>query len=241
MSETMSIISQYLSHTPLSGLVLTLVTYQLGHWVWRRAGMIPVLNPVMIAIILIGLTLWLTGWSYQSYFQSAQLINFLLGPATVALAIPLYRQMRLLLSSLGALAAGLIGGSAFAIISAVGFARLLGASEATLRSLAPKSTTSPIAMGISDQIGGIPALTAVLVILTGIVGSMMGPWILRLFRVRDERAQGVAIGTAAHGIGTARALQMGDICGAFSGLAMGLNGVATAILVPLLIHWLMGS
>jgi len=111
---------------------------------------------------------------------------------------------------------------------------LLGASRQTLASLAPKSVTTPIAMGISEQLGGLPSLTAVLVILTGILGAMLGRWVLDAVRVRDWRARGIAVGTAAHGIGTARALQVNEVAGAFSGLAMGLNGLATAVLLPLL-------
>jgi predicted murein hydrolase (TIGR00659 family) len=161
-------------------------------------------------------------------------VHFLLGPATVALAIPLYRQFDRVRRSALALVVSLISGSLTAIGTAVGLGWLLGASRETLLSLAPKSVTAPVAMGITEQLGGLPSLTAVLVILTGILGAVIGPMVLNLLRIRDWRARGLALGTASHGIGTARALQVNELAGAFSGLAMGLNALATAILLPVL-------
>lgn len=236
----MTALPQSLAGNPLTWLVLTLVVYQAAHWLWRRGRMNPVLNPVLLSIALLSAILTVTGTDYARFFSGAQLVHFLLGPATVALAVPLYRQLGQLLRSAGALAAGLLAGSAAAILASLGIGWALGASRQTIMSLAPKSVTSPIAMGIADQIGGLPSLTAVLVILTGIAGAVGGAWLLDRLRVTDERARGVAMGTASHGIGTARALQMGEVTGAFSGLAMGLNGIATALLTPILVRWLMG-
>ncbi|MBI2239921.1 MAG: LrgB family protein [Magnetospirillum gryphiswaldense] len=225
---------------PLTWLTLTLVVYQAAHWVWRRGRMNPLLNPVLLSIATLSAVLTLGGVDYARYFSGAQLIHFLLGPATVALAIPLYRQLGQIMRSAGALAAGLLCGSVAAILASLGIGWALGASPQTIMSMAPKSVTSPIAMGVAEQIGGLPSLTAVLVILTGITGAVGGAWLLDRLRVKDERARGVAIGTASHGIGTARALQMGEVTGAFSGLAMGLNGVATALLTPIIVKWLFG-
>ncbi|OJX79254.1 LrgB family protein [Magnetospirillum sp. 64-120] len=225
---------------PLTWLTLTLVVYQAAHWVWRRGRMNPLLNPVLLSIATLSAILTLGGVDYARYFSGAQLIHFLLGPATVALAIPLYRQLGQIMRSAGALAAGLLCGSVAAILASLGIGWALGASPQTIMSMAPKSVTSPIAMGVAEQIGGLPSLTAVLVILTGITGAVGGAWLLDRLRVKDERARGVAIGTASHGIGTARALQMGEVTGAFSGLAMGLNGVATALLTPIIVKWLFG-
>lgn len=229
-----------LHDNPLSWLVLTLVVYQAAHWTWRRCRMNPLLNPVLLSIATLSAILTISGVDYSRYFSGAQLVHFLLGPATVALAIPLYRQLGQIMRSAGALAAGLLAGSLAAILASLAIGWALGASRPTIMSLAPKSVTSPIAMGVAEQIGGIPSLTAVLVILTGIAGAVGGAWLLDRLRVTDERARGVAIGTASHGIGTARALQMGEVTGAFSGLAMGLNGVATALLTPIIVKWLMG-
>lgn len=239
MSGDLHSVWVYLATSPLMGLTATLLAYQGAHWLWRRGRMSPLLNPVMVSVFVIAGFLMMTGTEYRTYFDGAQFVHFLLGPATVALAIPLYRQLRLLMRSLTAVLVGLVAGSATAALTAMGFAWVLGASEQTIRSLAPKSVTSPIAMGISDSIGGLPSLTAALVILTGIIGSVAGVWVLDVLKVTDERARGLAMGTASHGIGTARAIQMGEVTGAFSGLAMGLNGIATAILVPVLVHWLL--
>lgn len=225
----------YLATTPLLGLTATLVAYQLALALWEHLGRTPLANPVLVSILVLAGFLTVTGTEYRIYFDGAQFVHFLLGPATVALAIPLYRQLHTIRRSAAAILVALGAGSAAAAISAVGIAWALGASEGTVMSLAPKSVTTPIAMGIAEQIGGLPSLTAVLVILTGITGAVAGTWVLALVRVKDQTAQGFAIGVASHGIGTARALQLGEVAGAFSGLAMGLNGVATAILVPLLV------
>ncbi len=159
-------------------------------------------------------------------------MHFLLGPAIVALAIPLYRQLHLVRNSFAALVASVIMGSMAAIITVVTVAWLLGADGVMIASLVPKSATAAIAMGISEKIGGIPALTAVFAIVTGVIGAMFGPPLLKILGINQPEAEGIALGTASHGIGTARAMQDNEIAGAFSGIAMGLNGVATAILVP---------
>ncbi|MCP5367221.1 MAG: LrgB family protein [Hyphomicrobiales bacterium] len=224
----------YLSTTPLLHLTLTLVAFQLGTWIYRRGGGNPMLNPVLLAVLMLVAVLVATGTSYQRYFGGAQFVHFLLGPATVALAIPLYRQIDRVRRSALAMVASILAGSVTAAATAVGIGYVLGGSATALVSLAPKSVTAPVAMGIADQLGGLPSLTAVLVILTGILGAMAGPGLLRLLRIDDPAARGTAMGTASHGIGTARAVQMGEVAGAFSGLAMGLNALATAILLPLL-------
>lgn len=227
----------YLATSPLLALTLTLAAYQLGFWIYRKAGFHPLLNPVLIAVIVLVSILLMTKTSYATYFEGAQFVHFMLGPATVALALPLYRQIERVRKSALAIAVSLLVGSLTAMSTAVGIAMLLGASRETLISIAPKSVTAPVAMGISEQFGGLPSLTAVLVILTGIIGAALGPLVLNLIGVKDMAARGLAMGTAAHGIGTARAFQVSELAGAFSGLAMGLNALATAILLPLLWTW----
>lgn len=224
----------YLSASPLLHLTLTLVAFQTASRLYRRAGLNPLLNPVLVAVVLIVTVLVVTGTPYARYFEGAQFVHFLLGPATVSLAVPLYRQFDKVRRSAVAIAASLLVGSLTAAGSAVAIAWLLGAGRETIVSLAPKSVTAPVAMGISEQLGGLPSLTAVLVILTGILGAMLGPPLLNLLGIRDWDARGLAIGTASHGIGTARALQVNEVAGAFSGLAMGLNALATALLLPLI-------
>ena len=235
MTEGLQEIWVYLSTTPLLGLTVTLVAYQAGYWVYRKAGLHPLLNPVLLAVVLLVGLLSLTGTDYATYFEGAQFVHFMLGPVTVALAVPLYNQFHAVRKSLVAILVALFAGSLTAALSAIAIAWAMGASPQTLLSLAPKSVTAPIAMGIAEQTGGVPSLTAVLVILTGIIGAALGPFTLDLIRVRNWRARGLAIGVASHGIGTARALQVNDVAGAFSSLAMGLNGLATAILLPLLV------
>lgn len=224
----------YLAQKPLTGLTLTLCAYVAGDWLYEKSGRNPLLNPVPIAIVLIAGLLWTTGIPYQDYFEGAQFVHFLLGPATVALAVPLYQQLETLKTSGPALLLGILIGSGTAAGCAYGFAYFGGASAQTLLSIAPKSVTAPIAMGISEQLGGLPSLTAVFVILTGITGAVFGPLVLNLTRIKDWRARGLAMGVAAHGLGTSRAFQVNAVAGAFAGLAMGLNGLATAILIPLI-------
>lgn len=224
----------YLSATPLLHLTLTLVAFQIGSFVYRRFDLNPLLNPVMLAVVMIVGVLMFTGTSYDQYFDGAQFVHFLLGPATVALAIPLYRQFEKVKHSALAISVSILFGSLTASLSAVAIAWGLGAGDLSIISIAPKSVTAPIAMGIAEQLGGLPSLTAVLVILTGILGAMIGPSLLNFLGIKDWEARGLALGTASHGIGTARALQVNEVAGAFSGLAMGLNALATAILLPIL-------
>jgi predicted murein hydrolase (TIGR00659 family) len=224
----------YLSASPLLHLTLTLAVFVVASNVYRKLRMNPLLNPVLLSVIAIVTILYGTDTSYDTYFTGAQFVHFLLGPATVALAIPLYRQFNRMRKSALAILVSLVFGSVTAATSAILIAWLLGAQPVSIVSLAPKSVTAPVAMGISEQLGGLPSLTAALVILTGITGAMLGPVVLNLLKVRDGSALGMALGTASHGIGTARALQVNELAGAFSGLAMGLNAIATAILLPIL-------
>ena len=234
MTPKLADIWVYLSASPLLALTVTLVVYQLAYAVYRRAGFHPLANPVAISIAALVAVLTLTHTSYATYFEGAQFVHFLLGPATVALAIPLYAQLEKLKRAFVPIIAALVAGSLTAIVSAVGIAWLLGASRATLVSIAPKSVTTPIAMGIAEKLGGLPSLTAVLVVSTGVIGAASAKYVLDALRITDHAVRGFAVGTAAHGIGTARAFQVSEEAGAFSGLAMGLNGLLTAVMFPLL-------
>ena len=224
----------YLSATPLLGLTLTLLAYQLAFAIYKRSGGNPLANPVAISVAIVVAMLTFTGTPYRTYFEGAQFVHFLLGPATVALAIPLFTQLarlkRMLLPLLGAL----LVGSLTACVSAVAIGWALGASPESIRSLAPKSVTTPIAMGVAEKIGGLPSLTAVLVVTTGILGAVSARYLLNALRITDHAVRGFAVGVSAHGIGTARAFQVSEEAGAFSALAMCLNGIATALLLPLL-------
>jgi predicted murein hydrolase (TIGR00659 family) len=228
----------YLQARPLLWLVLTLGAYSLAFALFRLGRGNPLLNPVAIAVALIVASLAVTGTSYQTYFEGAQFVHFLLGPATVALTLPLWRNLATVRRMLLPMAAALLAGCVTAILSAVAMAWALGASSATIASLAPKSVTTPIAMAVSERLGGLPSLTAALVILTGIIGAMTVTPVLNVLKITDWRARGFAAGLAAHGIGTARAFQVNEMAGTFAGIAMGLNGLVTALLAPLLLGWL---
>jgi predicted murein hydrolase (TIGR00659 family) len=234
MPPAISSIWVYLSASPLLWLTATLWAYLAAHWLHERSHRNPLVNSVAIAVVLLIAVLTLTGASYETYFAGAQFVHFLLGPATVALAIPLYDNLRIVRRSVIPLAVALAAGSVTAIVSAVAIAWLLGADPVTLKSLAAKSVTTPIAMAISERIGGLPSLTAAFVLLTGVTGGMIVTPLMNLIRVRDGRAVGLAAGVAAHGVGTARAFQVGELAGTFAGTAMALNGLLTAILAPLL-------
>jgi predicted murein hydrolase (TIGR00659 family) len=184
---------------------------------------------------LIGILVRATGTPYATYFDGAQFIHFLLGPATVALGIPLYQNRKLVLRSILPMTCALLAGSVTALVSAVTIARALGAAPGIVASIAPKSVTAAVAMGISSQLGGDAALTAVLVILTGILGAIIVTPLMNALRITDKRARGFAAGLAAHGIGTARAFQVDPLAGTFAGIAMGLNALLTALILPFLL------
>lgn len=219
------------------GLGLTVLAYGVALVLFRRSGQSPLVNPVLLGVCLVMLVLQAGGVSYATYFDGARVLHFLLGTATVALAVPLYHQLQHLRASLIPILLSVFVGSLTAAVSALVIASSLGASELTLLSLAPKSTTTPVAMGIAAKLGGLPSLTAAAVILTGIFGAIFGLGILRLAGIKSQQAKGISLGIAAHGVGTARALQINPTLGAYSGLAMGLAAMMTSALVPVL--WLL--
>jgi predicted murein hydrolase (TIGR00659 family) len=225
----------YLSQGPLMWLTATLAAYAAGDACFRAAGRRPYANPVLIAVTLLACLLYLTATPYATYFEGAQFVHFLLGPATVSLALPLYDNLpRLRAAALPGFVA-LLAGSATAAGSALAIAYALGLRGEVLASIAPKSATAPVAIGISQSLGGSPTLTAVLVILTGIMGAVVATPLLNLLRLKDWRARGFAVGVASHGIGTARAFQVHPTAGAFAALGMALNAIATALIAPLML------
>jgi predicted murein hydrolase (TIGR00659 family) len=229
---------EFLAATPLLWLSLTLGAYLLAVAVNERCNKMPLLNPTLLAIALVVAVLAVTGTSYKRYFDGAQFVHFLLGPAIVAMAIPLYRHTEMIRKSAGALFAGLGIGCATAILSSVLLTRALGGGRELWLSMAPKSATAAISMAISGKIGGVPALTAVLTISTGITGACLASYVLRLVGLKEWHARGFAMGLSSHGIATARAFQENEIAGTFAGLAMALNGIATAAFVPLIVKLL---
>ncbi|MGV2981038.1 LrgB family protein [Camelimonas sp. ID_303_24] len=219
---------------PLAWIALTLGAFVLATWIAGRTGNHPLANTVMMSVALVSAALWLAGARYEDYFRGAQFIHFLLGPATVALAIPLVENIALVKRALLPIVVALIAGALTAIVSAVGFAWALGGSPLLLASLAPKSVTAPIAMSVGEVIGGLPALAMVATVSTGILGAMIGRPLFDAMKIRDPAARGFAMGLAAHGIGTARAFQSSEVAGAFASVGMALNGMLTALLLPAL-------
>ena len=228
----------YLGRDPLLWLTLTLAAYVIGDAASRASGRHPVVNPVLIAVVILALILWATATPYQVYFEGAQFVHFMLGPATVALAVPLHAQLPRLRRALLPMVGALVTGVAVSSVSAVWIGQALGVDRVVLLSMVPKSATAAVALGVSEQIGGSPTLTAVLVIVTGAMGAIVATPLLNALQMRDWRARGFAVGVAAHGIGAARAFQVHETAGAFAAIGMGLSAILTALLAPLLAGWL---
>lgn len=220
--------------SPVFAVALTLVVFHLANRLYQRRRFF-LLNPVLISIVAIMAVLYALGIDYQTYNKGGRLITFLLGPAVVALGVLLHEQLTAIRSLAGPMLITILAGSLVGIVSAAACAMWLGAPPQAVASIAPKSVTTPIAMGIAQKLGGIPSLTAALVIAAGVMGAALGPPFLRLLGVKSPTAFGLAMGSAAHGIGTARALEEGVLEGAVSGLAICLNGLATAILAPMVL------
>jgi len=228
----------YLSTTPLFGLTATVVTYVVAHHLYLRLDQAPWANPVLWTVITLALLLTASNTPYPTYFSGAQFIHFLLGPAVVALAWPLWQRRQELRQRAGPiLIAALVGGAA-ASLSALAIGWALGLPADLLRSLAPKSVTAPVAMGIAEQLGGIPALAAVFAVLTGLVGAVSGKYLFDAMGPMSPQVRGFALGTASHGIGAARALQEHADAGAYAGLALGVQVLLSALLMPLVARWL---
>ena len=227
----------YLSATPLFGLTATLVVYVLAQAVYTRLQQAPWANPVLWTVLLIAAGLLATGVSYPTYFAGAQFIHFLLGPAVVALAWPLWQRRTELRRRWRALLLAALAGGVAASGSALALGWAVGLPADVVLSLAPKSVTAPVAMGIADKIGGIPALAAVFAVITGMVGALSGKYLFDALKISTDppgwMARGFALGTAAHGIGAARALQVNADAGAYAGLALGLQVLLASLLIPL--------
>src|SRR6056297_590054 len=225
----------YLSTTPLLWLTATILAYLAADAIARRLNNHPLANPVILSVLIIAPVLWVTKTEYATYFEGAQFIHFLLGPATIALALPLWDNRETISTSVAPI---LLAGSVTAAGSAILLAQAFGLSTEVILSLAPKSTTAPVALGISEAVGGLPALTAVLVILTGIIGAVIVTPLMTVLRIKDWRARGFSVGLASHGIGTARAFQVNPTAGAYAGIAMALNALLTSLILPVLVRWL---
>lgn len=227
-----------LFHTPLFGILLTLLSYRFAVWVYGRSNSLPLLHPFLVASVPVILVLWLSGVSYEEYRDQTSLISFLLGPATVALAWPLYRQLHTVRSVLRPILLATLIGAVLCAAIAVGLAWWLGAPAEVVGSLAPKSVTTPIAVEVVKSTGGYVSLAAGAVAITGIIGALAAGPVFRLLKVSDHRVKGFALGLVAHAIGTARAFEYGEKAGAFASLGLGLCGLITALALPWLWPWI---
>jgi len=223
---------QAVIHHPLFGIGITLGAYQLAVAAYERTRWI-FLQPVLVSMLLLIGVLLSCGIQYSEYRKSTEILNILLGPATVALAVPLYLNLRRIRQLFWPTFTTLVVGGVFATLTCVALGYAFGAEHMILMTMAPKSVTSPIAMLVAEQIGGVAALAAVFVLITGVLGAIVGPALLDRFGVTHPEARGMSLGITAHAVGTSVALQESDECGAFAALAMSLMGVATAVLLPL--------
>lgn len=235
MSDTARETWDWLLGSPLFFVLLTLVAYRIGRELKDRTGGHALAQPVLVAIVLVGGVITLLDVDYDDYRSGTALIAFWLGPATVALAVPLHRQAHRLRGFVVPMLVAIPLGAVVSMGTAVVVVQALGGSEELVRTLAPKSTTTPVAIALADTAGGLASLTAVFTILVGILGAVAGPAVLNLLRVRDRRARGLALGAVSHGIGTSRALVEDETEGAFAGLSMGLTALATSILLPVVL------
>ncbi|WP_137129775.1 LrgB family protein [Rhizobium sp. FY34] len=231
----------YLSTSPLIWLTLTVCTWIAAVELSVRLKRHPLLNPVMISILFLSLVMTLFHIPYERFFAGAQFVHFLLGPATVAIAVPLYLQWHEVKRVLAPIGVALLVGSVVAVVSVIVLGTLVGLPHDVMVSFLPKSATAGVAMAISSSLGGNPSLTAVLVILTGIIGALIVTPLMNRMGIRDYAARGFAVGLTSHGIGTARAYEVDKTAGLFAGIAMALNAIATSLIVPLAAHLLLGS
>ena len=216
------------------GFILTIIAFELGVTIrnkWRN----PLLNPILIATILIIGFLTVTGISYDTYKVGGDYISFFLGPVTVLLAVPLYRHIQSLKNAWFPILAGIVVGSTVSIVCVIACAKIFGISKTLMLSLIPKSITIPMGSVVSEQIGGIPSITIVSIVITGITGAVTAPLVCRFFRIKNPVAQGVAIGTSSHALGTTKAMEIGEVQGAMSSLSIGVAGVVTVFITPVLL------
>ncbi len=221
-----------LTNNILFGLVLSLCAFELGIFI-NRYTRIQILNPLLIAIVSIICFLFLFNIDFDTYNKGGEFINMFLGPSTVVLAVPLYRQLDLLKKNSKAILVGIFLGSTIGIFSVIGISYFVGLDATIIKSLIPKSVTTPIGIAISSQLGGLVPITVLAIIVTGIIGAVFGPTICKIFKIKDKVAIGVAIGTASHAVGTSKALELGEVEGAMSSLSIGIAGIMTVIIAPI--------
>lgn len=221
-----------LANNLLFGIILSLLAFEAGLYIYKKSK-IPLFNPLLIAITLVIGFLLIFNIDFDLYNAGAKFINMFLGPATVILAVPLYKQIELLKKHAPSILIGILFGSIIGIFSVIGLSYALGLNSQLIKSLLPKSVTTPIGIEISNQLEGIIPVTVLVIIVSGIIGAAIGPFLCKLFKITDSVAVGVALGTAAHAVGTSKALEIGETEGAMSGLSIGIAGLMTVFIAPL--------
>ena len=221
-----------LANNLLFGIILSLLAFEAGLYIYKKSK-IPLFNPLLIAITLVIGFLLIFNIDFDLYNAGAKFINMFLGPATVILAVPLYKQIELLKKHAPSILIGILFGSIIGIFSVIGLSYALGLNSQLIKSLLPKSVTTPIGIEISNQLEGIIPVTVLVIIVSGIIGAAIGPFLCKLFKITDSVAVGVALGTAAHAVGTSKALEIGETEGAMSGLSIGIAGLMTVFVAPL--------
>ncbi|MCO4781740.1 MAG: LrgB family protein [Candidatus Cloacimonetes bacterium] len=226
---------EYISSTSLIWLILTIASFQLGIIVYEQFNKHTLLQPIIISSAIVMSALLITGFAYEEYYKHVKIIHFFLGPATVALALPLFNNLKHVKTLFIPIMITLIVGGVASVLIAVGLLWILDANIPTILSMTTKSITAPIAIITSEQIGAIPSLAVSFVIITGIIGALFGTSIFKIINVKHDISKGFALGLISHGIGTGRAVEISEKAAAFSALAMGLSGIFTAILLPIII------
>ena len=227
----------YLQAESLFWITLTIGAYLVGDYLYKKSKLNPLVNPVAISILIVSSVLLFLNVSYDRYFEGAKFIHFMLGPATVALAIPIFEKRNLITKEIKPIIFSICLGISFAILITFYLGKFFGLSDEIILTMLPRNVTAPIAMGISELIGGIPSLTAIITIITGIIGASLGTFLLNIFKIKNMSARGFAFGLASHGIGTARAMSKNKTAGVFAALAMGLSGIATSVFVLIIIKF----
>jgi len=222
--------------SPVFGVGITLLCYEFGRWLHLRTGGFALFQPILVSVAMIGAFLMWAEVPYDEYFKQSLSLHLFLGPITVALAIPLYANIKRIRQLFGPIILTLLVGGSASVGSAMLVVWLMGGADETILSMGAKSVTTPIAISVTEKIGGYPALAVAFVIAIGIMGVAIGPWFLKLIGVTEPSARGFALGVTSHALGTAKALEIDEQTGAFSALAMGLMGIATALLLPWMVH-----
>lgn len=219
--------------TPLFGILISILAFEIGIFINKKTRL-SILNPIVIAEVLIIVFMIVFNIDYEAYNKGGSIISFFLGPATVVLAVPLYKQIEKLKANGLPIIVGITVGCITAILSVCFLSKLFSLDEVIIMSLLPKSVTAAISMEVSSQIGGIPALTVAATVVTGIVGNVLWPYISKLFKIENDVASGISLGTSAHALGTAKAMEIGEVEGGMASLAIGVAGLVTVLLAPIL-------